>query len=407
MTTKVSVFKDPRKKRPYVVRWFGWPDPITGTQKRYSKSFGTKREANEFARNKANEFDGGTTRDPVEEVTLGRLCRDFLKLKSANRKAPATVDGYNRTADRLMKHFGAEHPLRRITQASAELFVAQVSAVKETRSFSEWSRHRVYREARAMFGKAVQWKWITDNPFEEIEKPSLQLRDWQYIGANQYNALLDAAPNLRWQAVYALAYTAGLRRGELFSLTWADVDFDKGVLHVRPREATDALPPFKPKTQSSIRTIPLPKQTVELLQRLRVSKAMKDGPYVALTGRQYEALKARWQNFRGKGRTWEARDIVNNLPRRFRQDLRKAGIERRPGTTLTFHTLRKCAGKNWSDAIPNPKVVQRLMGHSSLATTMKYYNQINSTDMQNAADAVERLLSKTDARLTPGSKNVG
>ena len=50
-----------------------------------------------------------------------------------------------------------------------------------------------------MFAKAVRWKWISDNPFEEAEAPTLELRDWQHINADEYNALLDVAATLRWQ----------------------------------------------------------------------------------------------------------------------------------------------------------------------------------------------------------------
>jgi len=96
------------------------------------------------------------------------------------------------------------------------------------------------------------------------------------------------------------------RRGELFSLTRADIDFPKVRIHIRPREAADDLPPFKPNL-------------------------LHADFHVVLTHRQYDALKARWRSWQEQDRPWAARDVVNNLPRRFRQDLKKADIERRPG----------------------------------------------------------------------------
>jgi len=62
-----------------------------------------------------------------------------------------------------------------------------------------------------------------------------------------------------WKALYALAYTAGLRLGEALYLTWADVDLDKGLVVVQNREGTDALPPFYVKDNEK-RTIPQPAQ---------------------------------------------------------------------------------------------------------------------------------------------------
>ena len=81
--------------------------------------------------------------------------------------------------------------------------------------------------------------------------------------------------------------------------------------------------------------------------------------------------------------------------------LRKTGIKPYEDKTLTIHTLRKCAGKNWADHIPNPKITQMLMGHASLSTTMKYYSRISRDDKKKAASVVDALFAKSEAQLTP------
>ena len=60
----------------------------------------------------------------------------------------------------------------------------------------------------------------------------------------EFPKLLEAAPTLRWKVFYALAYTSGARSGELFNLTWADIDFEKGRLYIQDREGTDTMSPF-------------------------------------------------------------------------------------------------------------------------------------------------------------------
>jgi hypothetical protein len=45
------------------------------------------------------------------------------------------------------------------------------------------------------------------------------------------------------------------------------------------------------------------------------------------------------------------------------------------------------------------------MGHASLNTTMKFYNQVSSDDRKKAADAVDALFSQSDAQLTPTAQN--
>ena len=48
MIQKIGLYHDPRKKRPWVVRWFGEYDPASGKQRRYSKAFRLKVEAEDF-----------------------------------------------------------------------------------------------------------------------------------------------------------------------------------------------------------------------------------------------------------------------------------------------------------------------------------------------------------------------
>ena len=44
-----------------------------------------------------------------------------------------------------------------------------------------------------------------------------------------------------------------------------------------------------------------------------------------------------------------------------------------------------------------------LAGHADLQTTMKYYAQADSEQMEKAAAMIDALLSKTDARMTPNA----
>lgn len=269
---------------------------------------------------------------------------------------------------------------------------------------SNWTRDKILRNCRAMFRKAVSWGWITNSPFDGVDRPSLALRDWQYLGISEYKAMFDAAPSLRWKAFYALAYTAGLRFGELFNLTWADIDFEECEVRIRNREESEIMPPFTVKTDQAIRTVPLAEHAVDIL--LKLHEEVPEGvPYVLLSKRQHENAVARWHRCSMKADKWDCQRIVNNVPRELDRHVQKAGIRRDEGKTLTVHTLRKCAGKNWADHIPNPKVTQMLMGHASLSTTMEFYNRVSLDDRKKAASAVDALLAKSDAQLTPTAQN--
>jgi len=397
MTRKIGIYRDARKTRPYIVRWFGLPDITTGKRKRYSKAFKTEAEAQQFQAKQLLAFADGRPRDEASEVMLKQLCNDWLQIKKANG-SPGTVAEYRTTAERLIRYFGADRAIRKITLSSADTFIAELKPV-DGGELANWTRLKILRNCKAVFNKAVKWKWISENPFNGADRPKCEPSEWRYIEPAEYTKLLDVLPSVRWQAAYALAYTAGLRFAEAFNLTWDNVDFEQGEVRIRNRKGTADMPPFKTKTKHSVRTIPLTAGTLSILSKLRQKTAFSKVPIVLLTKRQYDNALARWRKCSEKN--WESKWIVYNVPREVRRHYRNAGIKPRNGEKLSFHTLRKCAGKNFADLVKNPKTTQRILGHAQLSTTMEFYNRVSEDDKKKAVDAVGDLLRQTDAKVTP------
>ena len=87
MTTKVGIYRDKRnKRRPWVVRWCGEHDPITGKQRRYAEPFATKREAVAFRAAKQAAMDKGDRRDRPRDITVSELVERFKGTKIAGNK---------------------------------------------------------------------------------------------------------------------------------------------------------------------------------------------------------------------------------------------------------------------------------------------------------------------------------
>jgi integrase len=72
--------------------------------------------------------------------------------------------------------------------------------------------------------------------------------------------LFDVISGERLEALYVLALTTGLRRGELLALRWDDIDLESPQLHVRRaiQRIDGKLQVMGPKTSSSRRTVVLP-----------------------------------------------------------------------------------------------------------------------------------------------------
>ena len=309
---------------------------------------------------------------------------------------------YRNTIDRLVNYFGPHTLIGKITPRSAARFIAEMQRLDgKEGELGDWARHRALRHCRTIFETATVWELIPKDPFKNVKAPKLVVSPWHYLTPAEYKGLLEAAPSLRFKALYALAYTGGLRFGELYSLTWNSIDFEAGEVKIENRPATTALPPFKIKDYEA-RTIPLPRHTVEILEDLKTYSVATDEqtPYVLLEKRHYETVRAKWQKYHSQGRSWRNQDMSNNTNRELQRHLKHAGIE--PDGQFSLHTLRKSCIQNWANNITNPKVTERLAGHADLKTTMQYYCQVTESERAQAALAIDNLLKKTDVKVTYG-----
>jgi integrase len=176
-----------------------------------------------------------------------------------------------------------------------------------------------------------------------------------------------------------VAVFAGLRSSELRGLRWSDIDLKAGKLSVRQR--ADRYGTIgNPKSKAGHRTIPLAPQVVQALREWKLR-----GPKG--TGLVFPAVSG------------GAAALHNNIVRAFTIAVRVAGLvdgKRRPKYT-GLHALRHFFASwciNPTDrgglGLP-PKVVQELLGHSSLAMTMDTYGHLFPAN----DDVHERLAEAT------------
>ena len=92
---------------------------------------------------------------------------------------------------------------------------------------------------------------------------------------NEFECLRDACPDSLWRAIVLIACYAGLRRGEILTLEWDDIDFDKKMIHVRNKDD------HATKTREYWE-IPMHSEVIKAVQALRFG--MKKGGIVFVNG---------------------------------------------------------------------------------------------------------------------------
>src|SRR5207248_9883628 len=81
--------------------------------------------------------------------------------------------------------------------------------------------------------QAVTWNLVSRNVAALVDKPRYEQPQMRCLTREQAKALLAAVKGDRFEALYTVAVPLGLRRGEALGLMWEDVDFEKGLLHIR------------------------------------------------------------------------------------------------------------------------------------------------------------------------------
>jgi integrase len=189
------------------------------------------------------------------------------------------------------------------------------------------------------------------------------------LSSEQAKALLSAAQNTRNETLYVVAVHMGLRQGELLGLKWTDVDLAGRRLSVRRAlKVTDhGLDVGPPKNKASRRSVPLSKTAVAVLRAHR-------------TRQNEERLQL--------GDVWQDHDLVfpnrvgkpmdhgNLYYREYKPLLQKAGLG---DEGFTFHSLRHTFATELFNQGKRPKIIQALLGHSSIVQTMDTYSHLRDT----------------------------
>lgn len=193
---------------------------------------------------------------------------------------------------------------------------------------------------------------------KEVSPPRVPPPEIRPLSLDESKRFLAAAEGDRFEALYVLGLTSGMRFGELGGLFWSDVDLDRRMLRVQRALITghgrQTLEP--PKTPGSRRRIDLTAKAVTALLGHREHRRAEGFPV--------EGDTLVFTNGAGKP--------VNSSHlscRSFKPLLERAGL---PETTFHAATRHTCCCILLMQGV-NPKSVSLQLGHSSVAFTLQKY----------------------------------
>lgn len=187
---------------------------------------------------------------------------------------------------------------------------------------------------------------------------------------------------------------AGLRIGEALALKWKDINFDAGVINID--NAVTVVPETDEtgkiirrrtvisdtKTAASVREVPMPETLkTALTEWHNIRWALGRRTNISLT----EADNLVFGTNCGKLRTYYGTKTM------FERLMKKSGLSR---YKLHFHSLRHTYSSMLFESHENPKVIQMLLGHKDVTTTIKTYNSVDRSYFKQAVDKLDAKFEK-------------
>ena len=357
MKAQVWILKRKGKKGiSYAVQWI---DPRTG--RRRTESVGNdKAFAQRIASDRRRELLQGLS------VGINHISYDdFVKEHLAAIKGQL-ADGTHREHDIVLRQFKEACGPKSLTVINFAMLEKFRQARKKTGN-SPATINKSLRTLQSILERAVKRNYLKVNPFTGNRR-ALWLKEPEptprIVPFEAFQRLLGACTDDKWCAVLTIAYYGGLRRGEILALEWSDIDFDSGLIRVCNKADH--------KTKSrKFRQVPMSSQVIEALRRLEPGRFKNRRVFCC----------DRWQN------------AADNCSWNYEAIAKAAGLADDKGRPFyTLHDLRRtCATEMQRQGVPI-KTVQKILGHSKMDTTARYYTGVDQDDMR---EAIKRLSERT------------
>ncbi|NBH10353.1 tyrosine-type recombinase/integrase [Amycolatopsis sp. SID8362] len=320
---------------------------------------------------------------------------------------------YSQHVNDYLKPYLGSTPLRSLTVARVQaMFVALARAnTTRERPLSAATFVRIRGTLHAALNGAIRVGLIERNPAHLVELPpghrpravvwtEARVAHWRATGerppvavwtARQTAEFLEHARGHPMYVLYLAVALLGLRRGEATGLRWCDLDLDAAAVQVshqvQDRGGRTVVCP--PKTEASVRTLALDHGLVAALRALRAERRQEQGeePVGFLFTNRYGGPLS-----------------PGYVTHTFTRLVAKAGLP-----PIRFHDLRHGAASLSLAAGNDLKVVQALLGHSSIVLTADTYTSVLPCLAHQAAEATAALVlaAARDAAASLRSRGSG
>lgn len=337
---------------------------------RFKTTTNTYRDGERWIAKMRRDYEQGGLSPDGQTITVS----EYYPLWLASVEDALAPNTYRDYSDKFRLHIVPRHGKIRLRELTTPHVNALYRDMLDSGSSPRQIQyvHAVYRKA---LHDAEGWDLVRKNVARFARPPKQEAPDRPVMGREEAALFLREIRGERLEALYLLAVTTGLRRGELLAVRWEDLDLDKGTLQVRGT-----------KTAASRRPASIPAPVADALRRHRkaqLEEKMQAGPLWRESGMVFPTTIGTPQ--RGD----------NVLARSLKPIMARAGLP----TEKCFQYLRRSAATFLVLLKVHPRDAMRWLGHSNIQTTMNVYAQAPDEMQEETARLMADLLfgAKPDA----------
>ena len=310
--------------------------------------------------------------------------------------APNTRRNYRERYNRNMKAI-----LGRLKLSDVKPMHCKAVLTRMDKDYAGSTIRQAYIAMGTMFRSALMNGMIAKHPMDGVRytKPVRAVSDIKFLTIEEQEKFLEVAKRSHNYFQYALMLETGLRTGEMIGLTWDAIDWKKRTLTVNKtleyRHKQGYWRAGPPKTQQSYRTIPLTSKAYAILEMVAATVGERKESETLSQTLEYIDRRT------GQTSTLVMRDLVfinfrtgepaknSSYDTHLYKLCDEAGIKR-----FSMHVLRHTYATRAIERGVQPKVLQKLLGHASIQTTMDRYVHVTDESLSIAIKQCEGTTSR-------------